>query len=266
MELEGRVVVVTGAGGGIGAAIAHRIAAERPAGLALGDLDAPSLERTAGTLGAVGVVSDVATATGTAALVDAARDRFGRVDVFVANAGIAFEGGPELPDDQWDRMWRVNTLAHVRAARLLLPEWLDRGEGHMVVVASAAGLLSSHGSAPYAVTKHAAVAFAEWMSITYGSRGVGVTCVCPQGVRTNMLETAGVLGDLLGPEAIEPDVVADETVQAVREGRFLVLPHPEVARYEQARAADRERWLAGMRRIQASIDGEDVEMRDPRSS
>jgi NAD(P)-dependent dehydrogenase (short-subunit alcohol dehydrogenase family) len=188
------------------------------------------------------------------------------VDVFVANAGIAFEGGPELPDDDWDRMWRVNALAHVRAARLLLPEWLDRGSGHLVAVASAAGLLSSHGSAPYAVTKHAAVAFAEWMSITYGARGVGVTCVCPQGVRTRMLETAGVLGDLLRPEAIEPDVVAAETVDAVREGRFLVLPHPEVARYEQARAADRERWLAGMRKIQASIDTGDVEMRDPRSS
>lgn len=260
------MVVVTGAAGGIGSALARRIAAERPAGLVLGDLDGPSLESLAVELGAVPVVSDVATAAGTAALVDAARERFGRTDVFVANAGIAAEGGPELPDETWERMWRVNALAHVRAVRLLLPEWLDRGDGYLVVIASAAGLLSSLGSAPYAVTKHAAVAFAEWVSITYGSRGVGVTCVCPQGVLTPMLDASGVLGDLLRPEAIAPEVVAEEAVIAVRDGRFLVLPHPDVARYEQARAGDRARWLAGMRRLQDRIDAGDVETGDARSS
>jgi NAD(P)-dependent dehydrogenase (short-subunit alcohol dehydrogenase family) len=205
------------------------------------------------------------------ALVAEAESAFGPVDIFCANAGIIVVGGPEASDEDWDRIWSINVKAHIYAARALLPSMLERGEGYIVTTASAAGLLTQLGSAPYSVTKHAAVAFAEWLSITYGDRGVRVSCLCPQGVWTGMTG-APAGGDSAVPGApprpdgpagppgkgtalsdgiLSAETVADSVIQAIGEEQFLILPHPEVATYEQRRAGDRERWLRGMRRAQA---------------
>lgn len=256
--IEGRGVVVTGAGRGIGRALAMRMAAEG-ARVVVNDLDADTARAVAGEVGGTALPGDVATAEGVRALVDGATDALGRIDVFFANAGIDGAVGPDslqTPDDAWDKIVDVNVLAHVRAARELVPRWLGDGRGgRFVVTASAAGLLTMIGSAPYAVTKHAAVGFAEWLSVTYGARGVDVHAICPQGVRTQMLEDAGPLQDLLSRDsALEPEQVADAAVAAIEEGRFLALPHPEVAAYYAARATDTDRWLAGMRRLQQKVD------------
>lgn len=249
MELTDKVVVVTGGGRGIGAAMARRFARERPAGIVVGDLDGDAARAVAGEVGGLGLEVDVRVEAETIRLIDAAREAFGPVDVYCANAGIVFEGGVELPDSDWDRMWDVNVRAHLHAARHLIPEWEERGGGYLVVTASAAGLLTSPGSAPYAVTKHAAVALAEWIAITHGDAGVKVSCVCPQGVVTDMLSSPGPLSEMLRPGAVAPEAVADLVVEAIRDERFLVLPHPEVADYELRRASDRDRWLAGMRKM-----------------
>ncbi|GAA1155730.1 SDR family oxidoreductase [Nocardioides aquiterrae] len=253
--LTGQGVVVTGAGRGIGRALAVR-AAQEGARVVVNDLDAATAQAVADEIGGTAVPGDV---TAPDAMIDAATEALGRVDVFFANAGIDGAGGPDslqAPDDVWDRVLDVNVMAHVRAARVLVPRWLaDGAGGRFVVTASAAGLLTMIGSAPYSVTKHAAVGFAEWLSVTYGARGVDVHAICPQGVRTQMLEEAGGLQALLSRDsALEPEQVADATVAAIEEGRFLVLPHPEVAGYYAARATDTDRWLAGMRRLQQKVD------------
>jgi NAD(P)-dependent dehydrogenase (short-subunit alcohol dehydrogenase family) len=250
-----RGVVVTGAGRGIGRALAARMAAEG-ARVVVNDLDAGNAEAVAAEIGGTAIAGDV---TAPADLVAAATEALGRIDVFFANAGIDGAGGPDslqTSDDVWDRVMDVNVMAHVRAARELVPRWLEDGQGgRFVVTASAAGLLTMIGSAPYSVTKHAAVGFAEWLSVTYGARGVDVHAICPQGVRTQMLEDAGPLQELLSRDsALEPEAVADAAVTAITEGRFLVLPHPEVAGYYAARASDPDRWLAGMRRLQQKVD------------
>jgi NAD(P)-dependent dehydrogenase (short-subunit alcohol dehydrogenase family) len=256
--LRDRGVVVTGAGRGIGRALATRAAAEG-ARVVVNDLDADNARVVADEIGGTSIPGDV---TAPEALIDAATEALGRVDVFFANAGIDGAGGAhsadslQTPDDVWARVVDVNVMAHVRAARVLVPRWLsDGGGGRFVVTASAAGLLTMIGSAPYSVTKHAAVGFAEWLSVTYGARGVDVHAICPQGVRTQMLEDAGPLQELLSRDsALEPEQVADAAIAAIEEGRFLVLPHPEVAGYYAARASDTDRWLAGMRRLQHKID------------
>jgi len=242
-------VVVTGAGGGIGAALARRFAAEG-ARVVVNDLDAAKAEAVAAEIGGIALPGDAS------AIVPAARDALGgAVDTFCANAGVAPHGGPEAEDALWESAWEVNVLAHVRAARALVPEWLERGHGRFVATVSAAGLLSMVGSAPYSVTKHAAFAFAEWLSLTYRHRGVEVHAVCPQGVRTDMLGGAGPAGDLiLRPTAIEPEAVADALFAALDEGRFLVLPHPETAEQYAARAAEPERWLGGMNKVQRRLE------------
>ncbi|KJK36101.1 dehydrogenase [Streptomyces variegatus] len=245
---QGAGVVVTGAGGGIGAALARRFAAEG-ARVVVNDLDAERAEQVADEIGGIAVPGDAS------AVVDDARDALGgTVDVYCANAGVAFEGGAAdgpLDDMAWAASWDVNVMAHVRAAHALLPGWLERGSGRFVSTVSAAGLLTMIGAAPYAVTKHGALAFAEWLSLTYRHRGVKVHAICPQGVRTDMLAATGSAGDLvLQPTAIEPEDVADALLKGVEEDRFLILPHPEVAAYHQARAGDPDRWLSGMNRIQ----------------
>lgn len=255
MELAGKVIVITGGGRGIGAAMARRFAREHPAGIAIGDLDGESARAVASEVGGIGLEIDVRREEDTIRLIDTARQAFGPVDVFCANAGIVFEGGVEVPDDDWQRMWEINLRAHVHAARHLVPEWEERGEGYFVVTASAAGLLTSPGSAPYAVTKHASVALAEWLSITHGDAGVRVSCICPQGVLTDMLSAPGPLSEMLRQGAIEPERVADMVVEGIHDERFLILPHPEVADYEQRRAGDRDRWLAGMRKMWRAIAG-----------
>jgi NAD(P)-dependent dehydrogenase (short-subunit alcohol dehydrogenase family) len=198
------------------------------------------------------VTTDVSVEDDIVRLVDTTVDRHGPIDLFCSNAGVGAGGGPEAPDDEWQRTWDVNLMAHVWAARRLVPEMLARGEGYFLQTASAAGLLAQIGSAPYSVTKHAAVAFAEWLAITYGDRGIKVSCLCPQGVRTNML---GRAEGFLAIGALEPEVVAECVVEGLRDERFLILPHAEVAEYFRRRGDDHDRWLSGMRRMQARVAG-----------
>src|SRR5689334_10012923 len=243
--LRGARVVVTGAGGGIGAALARRFAAEG-ARVVVNDLTADAARAVAAEIGAAVVPGDASE------VVPAARTALGGgIDVFCANAGVGTGGGPEADDAAWELAWDVNVMSHVRAARALLPEWLERGRGRFVSTVSAAGLLTMIGAAPYSVTKHGALAFAEWLSLTYRHRGISVHAICPQGVRTDMLDATGSAGDLvLKPTAIEPDEVADALFGAMADGRFLVLPHPEVADYYAARAATPDRWLTSMNHLQ----------------
>lgn len=243
--VQGAGVVVTGAGGGIGAALARRFAAEG-ARVVVNDLDEDRIKALAEEIGGTAVAGDASQ------IVEAARDALdGAVDVYCANAGLASPGDVFADEEVWAAAWDVNVMAHVRAARTLLPDWLERGSGRFVSTVSAAGLLTMIGAAPYSVTKHGAVAFAEWLSLTYRHRGIKVHAICPQGVRTDMLTGAGSAGKLvLAPGAIEPEAVAEALFDAMAEDRFLVLPHPEVARYYGARAEDTDRWLRGMNRLQ----------------
>ncbi|SFB20264.1 NADP-dependent 3-hydroxy acid dehydrogenase YdfG [Amycolatopsis marina] len=253
-SLDGAGVVVTGGGGGIGAAMARRFAAEG-ARVVVADLNGDAVTTVAEEIGGTAVTGDVASEAGVAELLGAARDALGEIDLFCANAGVAPLGGADAAEQQWALAWDVNVMAHVRAASALLPDWLARGRGHFIATVSAAGLLTSLGSAPYSVTKHGALAFAEWLSATYRHRGITVQAVCPQGVRTRMLEDAGPGGKLLMDEsAISAERVADLVVESVADGRFLVLPHPEVADYYAARATQTERWLGGMNKLQRKIE------------
>lgn len=263
MELRGKVAVVTGGAHGIGAAMARRFAAEG-ARVAVADLDGDGAARVAEEVGGHGQRTDVSVEADVAALVAAATDALGPIDLFCSNAGVAEAGGPEAPDEAWAASWGVNVMAHVYAARHVLPPMLERGEGYLLQTASAAGLLSNIGAAPYSATKHAAVGLAEWLAITYGDRGITVSCLCPQGVRTDMLFAgAGTAAgeSVLAQGALEPDEVAEAVVAGLAAERFLILPHPEVATYVQHKAADPDRWLAGMRRLQARVAGPDAEER-----
>ncbi|WP_375546651.1 SDR family oxidoreductase [Streptomyces gossypii] len=247
--MSGARVVVTGAGAGIGAALARRFAAEG-ARVVVNDLDAERAEAVAAEIGGTAVPGDASGVVGSARAALG-----GGIDIFCANAGVAPEGGPEAPEEVWDAAWDVNVKAHVRAAHELLPEWLERGSGRFIATVSAAGLLTMVGSAPYSVTKHAALSFAEWLSLTYRHRGIDVHAICPQGVNTDMLRGTGTTGELvLAPTAIEPEEVADALLDAIAGSRFLVLPHPETARYYAARAADPDRWLSGMNQIQQKVE------------
>jgi NAD(P)-dependent dehydrogenase (short-subunit alcohol dehydrogenase family) len=244
--------VVTGGGNGIGRALARRLAAGG-ARVVVNDLDAGAAKAVAGEIGGLAVPGDVATEDGVHALISAARGHLGEIDVYCSNAGVG--GGPDAADGAWQQAWDVNVMAHVRAARELLPGWLARGRGRFVVTASAAGLLTMLGAAPYSATKHAAVGYAEWLAATYGHRGLDVHCVCPQGVRTAMLAGSGQAGQVvLQDTAIEPEAVADALWAGMSDGRFLILPHPEVAGYYALRATDTDKWLRGMRRLQQRIE------------
>lgn len=253
--VRGRGVVVTGAGHGIGRAIALRMAAEGGR-VVVNDLDAGAADRVAAEVGGHAVPGDAASEAGVAALVDRSREVLGDIDVYVANAGIDRGLGLEASEADWAAALEVNVLAHVRAARLLVPGWVSQGGGRLVVTASAAGLLTMLGSPTYSVSKHAAVAFAEWLSATYRHRGVSVHVLCPQGVRTRMLEEAGPLQALLTRDAVlEPEEVADSLWAAMQADRFLVLPHPEVAQYYAYRATQTDRWLATMNGMQQGLEG-----------
>ncbi|MEU8586340.1 SDR family oxidoreductase [Streptomyces sp. NPDC048664] len=238
-------VIVTGAGAGIGAALARRFAAEG-ARVVVNDLNAALAEAVAEEIGGIAVPGDAS------GIVPAARDALGgTVDVYCANAGLGSGGTEAAPEEVWAQAWDVNVMAHVRAAHALLPAWLERGSGRFVSTVSAAGLLTMIGAAPYRVTKHGAHAFAEWLSLTYRHRGLKVHAICPQGVRTGMLDATGSAGALvLTPTAIEPEDVADALFAGMAQDRFLILPHPEVAAYYQARATEPDRWLTGMNHIQ----------------
>lgn len=256
--LEGRGAVVTGAGHGIGAALARRLAAEG-ARVVVNDLNSDAAHRVAEEIGGRAAAGDCASEHGVRELMAEAEQALGRVDIFMANAGIdsfgASGNGLDAPEETWARLNEVNVMAHVRAARALVPQWLAGDGGRFVVTASAAGLLTMLGSAPYSVTKHAAVGFAEWLSATYGHRGIAVQAICPQGVDTRMLADAGALKSILTAETVlSPEDVAQAWIDSLDEENFLVLPHPEVGDYYRARAGDTDRWLRGMRRLQGHLD------------
>jgi NAD(P)-dependent dehydrogenase (short-subunit alcohol dehydrogenase family) len=256
MELEGRHVVVTGAGRGIGRALALRFAEEGARAVVVSDLDADTAQQTAGEVQGLAVPADVGRDEDIQRLIAQAEDANGPIDLFFSNAGITGpSGGPEILDADWDQLWRVNAMAHVWAARALLPGMLERGEGYLCSTASAAGLLAQLGAVGYTVTKHAAVALAEWLSMTYGDRGIRVSCLCPQYVRTPMVTEGELPVEKLEQVAtiLEPEQVADVVVEAIREERLLILPHPEVGTYMAQRGDDHERWLRGMRRLQARL-------------
>jgi NAD(P)-dependent dehydrogenase (short-subunit alcohol dehydrogenase family) len=262
VDIDDRVIIVTGGASGIGRELCRAFAARGARGVTVADIDGAGADRVAGELGggrALAVPVDVADEGQVAAMVRKTEEAFGPVDLFCANAGIIVGGGVEAPDADWERMWAVNVLSHVYAARSVLPAMIQRGQGYLLHTASAAGLLTQLGSAPYSVTKHAVVALAEWLSITHAADGITVSCLCPQGVWTNMTgaptedadpllsATAGRNGMLM------PEDVASVVIEGLADERFLILPHPEVAEFEQRRAGDRERWLRAMRRIQAEI-------------
>jgi NAD(P)-dependent dehydrogenase (short-subunit alcohol dehydrogenase family) len=251
MQIQGRVVIVTGGANGIGAALCRRFAEEGAKAIIVADIDAQHAKTVASEINGVAAHADVSNEADIQSLVAMATDKFGQVDIFCSNAGIGAAGGPEAPDRDWERSWKINVMAHVFAARAVLPQMLERKEGYLLQTVSAAGLLTQIGSAPYSVTKHAALGFAEWLSITYGDQGIRVSALCPQGVKTDMLlkgQFAGAAFLLEG--ALEPEQVAGDVVKAMAEERFLILPHPEAARYFQNKANDYERWIRGMRKLQ----------------
>jgi len=261
MKLEGTCVVVTGAAGGIGAALASRFAAEGARAVVVADRDAAGAEAVAGRIAngspsvALAMPCDVSKESDLQALVDTTEDRFGPIDLFCSNAGVISLGGADASDQDWRVSLDVNVMAHVYAARILVPRMLERGGGYLLQTASAAGLLTQLGSAPYSVTKHAALALAEWLAITYGEQGLKVSVLAPQAVRTAM--TAGVVdGGVAGVDGmLEPEAVAEAVVAGLDAESFLILPHPEVLEYFQRKASDYERWLRGMRRLQTQFGG-----------
>lgn len=249
------VVVVTGAGSGIGAALARRFAADGARRVIVVDLDLAAAGSVADEIGGVAEQVDVADAAAVSGLVGRTLAREGAIDLFCSNAGIATGVGVEGPDALWQRAFEVNLMAHVHAARAVLPGMLERGRGYLLQTASAAGLLTSPGDAPYTVTKHGAVGFAEWLAVTYGDRGIGVSVLCPMGVATPLLMDPLAAGDpaaravAASGDIVSPEQVAEVVAAGLAQGRFLLLPHPEVGTFWAQKASDPDRWLAGMRRL-----------------
>jgi NAD(P)-dependent dehydrogenase (short-subunit alcohol dehydrogenase family) len=255
MELTGRVIVVTGAGRGIGRALVRRFATEAPRAIVAADVDYASVQSVARDVGGDAVQCDVSEEGDVVRLVKQTETSHGRIDVFCSNAGIAVAGGPEASDANWQRIWEVNVLSHVYVARHVLPDMLARRDGYIVGTVSAAGLLNHIFAAPYGVTKAAALSLFEWLAIAHGDAGIRVSCLCPQGVKTEMLAAeARALGtNFLTAGALEPEAVADAVVDGIAAERFLILPHPEVAEYFRRKADDYDRWLRGMRRLRNNL-------------
>ena len=252
MQLTGKVIVVTGGGNGIGRALCRRFAAEGAKAVVVADLNAATATQVADEINGTAITADVSREADVVRLVTQTLARHGAIDLFCSNAGIAVNGDQQTPDAEWARCWDVNVMAHVYAARAVVPHMLERGGGYLLQTVSAAGLLTHPQSATYAVTKHASLAFAEWLSMTYGDRGVKVSALCPQGVRTDMLRRAEAEAgnrSFLLESAIEPEQVADDVVKGLEAERFLILPHGEVAEYVRRKAGDHDRWLRGMRRL-----------------
>jgi len=259
MKLTDRVIVVTGGANGIGRALCERFAGESPRGIVVADLDFEKAQLVADSVGGLAVACDVAKEEQIQQLVADAEAKFGPIDLFCANAGILSPGGLELSDEQWRQMFDVNVMAHVYSARAVVPGMLDRGSGYLLHTASAAGLLTAVGAAAYAATKHAAVSFAEWLAVTYGDRGLKVSCLCPMGVWTDMLVGEHPEAKTLQATAVQPAELAEVVVQSIDAEEFLILPHPEVRKFFQHKASDYDRWLRGMKRLRAEMFADEDE-------
>jgi len=268
LKFKNKVAVITGGGGGIGSALAAALA-RQGAKVVVSDLQTSAVETVVEAINnihpnsALAVIADATDTADITRLVEEAENAFGPVDMFFANAGVAGQPGLHAPEESWDNTFEVNIRAHVRAAQVMVPRWLERGEGYFISTASAAGLLTQIGMPAYSVTKHAALGFAEWLSVTYGDQGIRVSCLCPMAVETPLLRAGEQLGDETGTmatrsvtsagEILDPAVVADVVLEALEEERFLILPHPEVLDMHQRKGADYDRWLRGMRRYQNTL-------------
>ena len=256
MEVKDKIIIITGAASGIGRAMARRFTAEGAKQLIIADLNADGLREVAEEIGAHAIPTNVAIESEVTHLIESTEKEYGQIDLLCNNAGIGVGGGPETSNEDWQRIWNINLMAHVYAARAAIPGMLARGEGYIMNTASAAGLLTQVGSAPYAVTKHAAVSFAEWLSVTYGDRGLKVSVLCPQAVRTAMTaDNPDGVASIDG--MMEPEVLCDSVVETLRQEKFLVLPHREVLTYMQRKTGDYDRWLKGMRRLQENYGNTD---------
>ena len=247
MDLKGKVAVVTGAASGIGRAAAQRFAAEGAAGVVVADLNAEGLKAVADEVKGLAVACDVSSEASIRELVRAAEEKYGRVDIYFSNAGIIARGGLETSDAEWERNWKIHCMAHVWAARAVVERMVARGGGYFLITASAAGLLNIVESASYGVTKHGAVAFAEWLAIAYGRKGLRVSCLCPQAVITGMYKGGGGSAGVDGALTVEQ--VCDEIVKVMAEEKFLILPHPQVLEYMRAKTTNYDRWLGGMQKV-----------------
>jgi NAD(P)-dependent dehydrogenase (short-subunit alcohol dehydrogenase family) len=255
MKINERVVVVTGGAQGIGRALSVKFAAEGARAVVVADVDIEKAEQVAKDINGLAIKTDVSSEAEIKNLVEQTLEKYGQIDLFCSNAGIAgVYGGAEVSNQDWQQIWEVNVMAHILAARYVLPSMLARGEGYLLNTASAAGLLTQVNAAPYSVTKHAALAFAEWLSIAHGDKGIKVSCLCPQGVRTRMLLGEDGKGEnFLVAGSLSPEEVAEIVVKGIEEERFLILPHPEVAQYFRRKADDYDRWLRGMRRLSSTV-------------
>jgi len=254
MEVADRIVVVTGAARGIGRALARRFATAGAEAVVVVDADGDAASTVAREIGGKAIECDMSREEEVAHMVSEVHTTNGRIDIFCSNAGIAVGGGPEASTSDWQRIWEVNVMAHVFVARHVLPRMLDRKEGYLLGTVSAAGLLNHVFAAPYGVTKAAALSFFEWLSIAHGDEGIRVSCLCPQGVKTDMLAAERRVGlDFLTAGALEPEQVADVVIEGIRREKFLILPHPEVAEYFNRKAQDYDRWLRGMRRLRTNL-------------
>jgi NAD(P)-dependent dehydrogenase (short-subunit alcohol dehydrogenase family) len=249
MKIAGKTVVVTGGASGIGRALVKRFKAEGAANIVIADINAEELNAFAKEIGGKAMLCDVSQEEQVKALVQSTEKDFGQIDLFCGNAGIIYKGGVETPNDKWEKIWQVNVMAHVYSTRHALPKMIERGDGYFMITASAAGLLSQVGSATYSVTKHAALALAEWLLITHGAQGIKVSALCPQAVESKM--TAGSDGGVAGQDGmLKAETVADTVIAALDEERFMILPHPEVEKYFRNKATDYQRWIRGMQRLQ----------------
>lgn len=254
MELGDRVVLVTGGANGIGRAICCRIAQEHPRGIVIADRDLDAARDVAAEVGGIAIACDVSCENDVKAVVEQTNQQYGRIDAVISNAGVTSKGGFETSDADWDRLWRVNVLAHVYLSRAAVPKMVEQGGGAFVVTASAAGLLTEIGSAAYSVTKHGAVAFAEWLSVHYRNQGLKVACLCPAGVATNFLDLDDPIHQFLHLSSVTPEHVADCVIEALRQETFLVLPHPEVGEFFEFKTKDYDRWLHNFAHVNTRLN------------
>lgn len=264
MKIQSKIALVTGGAHGIGRAIAERFAQDGAAAVVIADIELDAAQEAVSKIQALGVDAsavhcDVSQPGPIAAAVAHTESQHGPIDILVSNAGFGYGDGPgwtatSQTDEQWDTLWRVNVMAHMWGARAVLPGMVERGGGYLLNTVSAAGLLTQVGDAAYATTKHAAIGFAESLAITHGEQGIRVSVLCPQGVRTRLLEVEKVVADSVGTDGIlEPEDVAADVVQAMDEERFLIVPHPESLEYLRRKTADYDRWIRGMRRFRRSL-------------